>query len=127
MLEPVYSDVIDGHAEVRQVFSIRRLGKVAGCFIRDGTVSRASLVRVHREEQVLADTKVDSLRRFTDDVREVQTGYECGIGLEGFEDFQEGDVLESYHREAGRPVVVRRTRSAGDRTSSGKGGSASGE
>jgi translation initiation factor IF-2 len=130
LLEPVYGDVIDGHAEVRQVFRISRRGNVAGCYVRDGAVSRGSLVRVLRDEQVLADTRVDSLRRFTEDVREVQTGYECGISLEGFADFQEGDVLELYHREAGRPAAAKpaprqgpvRARPAGGRTAAAKGG-----
>jgi translation initiation factor IF-2 len=110
MLEPVYSDVVDGHAEVRQVFRISRRGNVAGCFIRDGAANRNSLVRVLRDEQQLAETKMDSLRRFTDDVRDVQAGYECGIALEGFDDFQEGDVLEFYHREAGRRAAAKPSR-----------------
>jgi translation initiation factor IF-2 len=129
MLEPVYSDVIDGHAEVRQVFRISRRGNVAGCHVRDGTVSRSSLVRVLRAEQVLAETRLASLRRFTEDVRDVQAGYECGIVVEGFDDFQEGDVLEFYHREAGRPVAAKPARPAaakparptGARTPSAKG------
>jgi translation initiation factor IF-2 len=112
LLEPVYSDVIDGHAEVRQVFRISRRGNIAGCQVRDGTVSRSSLVRVLRGEEMLAETKLDSLRRFTEDVREVQAGYECGIALEGFGDFQEGDVFEFYHREAGRPALARPSRPA---------------
>jgi translation initiation factor IF-2 len=113
LLEPVYSDVIDGHAEVRQVFRISRRGNIAGCYVRDGTAGRASLVRVLRDEQVMAETRVASLRRFTEDVREVQVDHECGIALEGFEDFQEGDVLEFYHREAGRPAGVKPARPAG--------------
>jgi len=121
MLEPVYSDVIDGHAEVRQVFRISRRGNVAGCHVRDGAVSRSSLVRVLRAEQVLAETRLTSLRRFTEDVRDVQAGYECGIVVEGFDDFQEGDVLEFYHREAGRPVGAKPARPAGSRTPSAKG------
>jgi translation initiation factor IF-2 len=113
LLEPVYSDVIDGHAEMRKVFRISRRGNVAGCYVRDGAVSRGSLVRVLRDEQVLAETRADSLRRFTEDVHDVQAGYECGIGLEGFDDFQEGDVLEFYHREAGRPAAAKPARPAG--------------
>jgi translation initiation factor IF-2 len=113
LLEPVYSDVIDGHAEVRQVFRISRRGNIAGCYVRDGTAGRGSLVRVLRDEQVMAETRVASLRRFTEDVREVQVDHECGIALEGFEDFQEGDVLEFYHREAGRPAGVKPARAAG--------------
>jgi len=126
LLEPVYSDVIDGHAEVRQVFRISRRGNIAGCFVRDGSAGRSSLVRLLRDEQVLADTRLASLRRFTEDVREVQAGYECGIALEGFEDFQEGDVLEFYHREAGRPARPARPASGTARPASGTARPASG-
>ena len=97
--EPVFKDVVDGHAEVRQVFKISRQGNIAGCFVRDGTVTRNSLVRVMRGSEVVAESDISSLRRFKDDVREVQSGYECGITLTNFDDFQEGDVLEFYHRE----------------------------
>jgi len=115
LLEPVFSDVIDGHAEVRQVFRISRRGNVAGCYVRDGTIGRSSLVRLLRNEQTLAETRIESLRRFTEDVREVQAGYECGIALEGFDDFQEGDVMEFYHREAGRPPAAKPARPASGR------------
>ncbi len=99
MLAPVYKDVIDGHAEVRQVFKIRRRGNIAGCMVLDGTLHRNDQVRVLRGGQPIADVKCETVRRFTEDVREVQSGYECGIGLEGFDDFQEADQLEFYHRE----------------------------
>jgi translation initiation factor IF-2 len=99
MLAPVYKDVIDGHAEVRQVFKISRRGNIAGCMVLDGTLHRSDLVRVMRAGQPVTDTKCDSLRRFQDDVREVASGYECGIQLEGFDGYQEGDVLEFYHKE----------------------------
>jgi len=124
LLEPVYSDVIDGHAEVRQIFRISRRGNVIGCYVRDGAVSRGSLVRVLRDEQVLAETRMDSLRRFTEDVRDVQAGYECGIALEGFDDFQEGDVLEFYHREAGRPAAAKPSRPTAAKPSRPAGGPA---
>ena len=103
MLDPTFEDVVTGHAEVRQVFQIRRRGQVAGCYVRDGTLSRSDQVRVLRGEEQLADTKVESLRRFQEDVREVQTGFECGITVEDFSDFQEGDVLEFYHVEQQQP------------------------
>jgi len=99
MHEPVFKDVIDGHIEVRQVFKVSRLGNIAGCFVRDGTVTRNSLVRVTRGDEIVAETTISSLRRFKDDVREVQAGYECGVTLANFDAFQEGDVLEFYHRE----------------------------
>jgi translation initiation factor IF-2 len=97
--EPVFKDAVDGHAEVRQVFKVSRQGNIAGCFVRDGTVTRNLLVRVTRSGEVIAETDMSSLRRFKDDVREVQAGYECGITLTNFDAFQEGDVLEFYHRE----------------------------
>jgi translation initiation factor IF-2 len=97
--EPVFRDVVDGHIEVRQVFKISRQGNIAGCYVREGTVNRNSLVRVMRGSEVVAESEISSLRRFKDDVREVAAGYECGITLHNFDDFQEGDVLEFYHRE----------------------------
>ncbi len=97
--EPVFRDVVDGHVEVRQVFKISRQGNIAGCYVREGTVNRNSLVRVMRGNGVIAEGEISSLRRFKDDVREVAAGYECGITLNNFDDFREGDVLEVYHRE----------------------------
>jgi translation initiation factor IF-2 len=99
LYEPVFVDVVDGHAEVRQIFKISRRGNFAGCYVLDGTLHRSNLVRVKRGDQVIADTRCDSLKRFQDDVREVATGYECGIGLESFDDYEEGDILEFYHKE----------------------------
>ncbi|MGE0058435.1 MAG: translation initiation factor IF-2 [Dehalococcoidia bacterium] len=98
MLEPVYGDVTDGHAEVRQIFKISRLGNIAGCQVLDGTIHRNDLVRVMRGGQMIAETKCESLKRFTDDVREVATGYECGIELE-FDKILVGDIFEFYHKE----------------------------
>ena len=99
MLEPVFVDVVGGHAEVRQIFRISRLGNIAGCYVLDGSLLRSDLVRVIREGETLADTRCASLKRFQEDVREVQTGYECGIQLESFDAIKEGDILEFYHRE----------------------------
>jgi translation initiation factor IF-2 len=99
MLEPTYVDVGTGQAEVREVFQVRRRAQVAGCYVREGAITRSDLVRVLRGDEVLADTKIASLRRFQDDVRDVQAGFECGIVLEGFSEFQQGDVLELYRRE----------------------------
>ena len=97
--EPVYKDVIEGQVEVRQVFKISRQGNIAGCFVRDGTVTRGALVRVLRGDEVIVETDVAALRRFKDDVREVQAGYECGVSLTNFDAFVEGDILVFYHRE----------------------------
>jgi translation initiation factor IF-2 len=98
MLEPVLREVVDGHAEVRQVFRVRR-GRVAGCYVRDGVVTRNAPLRVLRDGDVIHTSRVSSLRRFQDDAREVQAGYECGVGIDGFDNIQEGDILEVFHEE----------------------------
>jgi translation initiation factor IF-2 len=99
LLEPEYEDVIIGHAEVRATFSIRRRGKVAGCYITDGEVTRNAHVRVLRDDEELFDSRLDSLKRFQEDVTEVKAGFECGISIAGFDDFREGDVFEFYKQE----------------------------
>jgi translation initiation factor IF-2 len=99
MLEPVYEDVVVGHAEVRAIFSIRRKGKVAGCYVTDGEVTRNAMVRVLRAGDEIFNGSLDSLRRFQEDVAEVKAGFECGISVAGFDDFEEGDVLEFYRRQ----------------------------
>ncbi|MCH7484918.1 MAG: translation initiation factor IF-2 [Chloroflexi bacterium] len=98
LMEPVFQDVIDGHAEVRAMFKVRG-GKISGCMVTDGLVRRNSLVRVLRDGVMIHESKVSSLRRFKDDVREVANGLECGIGVEGFDTFEEGDVIEAFHTE----------------------------
>lgn len=100
MLEPVYEKVVTGHADVRQVFRIgRRGGNVAGCYVTDGEVTRNARVRVMRAGKQIFEGHLDSLRRFKDDVSEVRAGFECGIGIAGFDDVQEGDVLEFYKEQ----------------------------
>jgi translation initiation factor IF-2 len=98
MLEPVYVEVVEGRAEVRQVFRVRG-GRIAGCYVRDGVVTRGASARVLRQDEVIHTSRVASLRRFQEDVKEVQAGYECGVGIEGFQDFQEDDVIELYSRQ----------------------------
>ena len=100
MLEPSYVDVTEGQAEVRAIFSAGKKGKVAGLYVTEGKVSRGAMVRVWRGGQVVTESTISSLRRFKDDVREVSAGYECGVGIQGFENFEVGDILESYHKEA---------------------------
>jgi translation initiation factor IF-2 len=100
MLEPTIVEVIEGRAEVRQVFSAGKGTKVAGSYITEGKVNRNSPVRVIRKSKILSDTTVLSMRRFKDDVREVAAGFECGIGLKDFNDFQVGDILEFYRKQA---------------------------
>jgi translation initiation factor IF-2 len=100
LLEPEYADKVIGHAEVRAVFKLGRRGQVAGSFIRDGQITRNALARVIRNEKILHDNgKISSLKRFQEDVREVATGFECGIGVEGFNNFEEGDVIEAFVKE----------------------------
>jgi translation initiation factor IF-2 len=99
MLEPEYAEVIDGHAEVREVFSAGKKGSVAGSYIKDGKVKRGSKVRVKRENKTVAETTISSLRRFKDDVKEVAAGYECGIVLDNYDQFQVGDIFECYSLE----------------------------
>ncbi len=99
LLEPVYKDVVSGHAEVRAVFTIPRMGKIAGVYVADGQITRNSLARISRNDQPVYAGRVSSLKRFTEDVREVREGFECGVGLEGFRDFEEGDMIEFFKKE----------------------------
>lgn len=99
MLEPVYIDVVDGQAEVRATFAAGKKGKVAGILVKEGKVTRDSLVRILRRGEVVIESRVSSLRRFKEDVREVLAGLECGVGIEGFIDFQIGDIIQFYHKE----------------------------
>jgi len=99
MLEPTYVDVVIGEAEVREVFQIPRIGAIAGCYVRNGEVRRNARAKVLRGEEELFDGHVSSLKRFKKDAREVRAGFECGIGLEGFHDFAEGDIIQFYVKE----------------------------
>lgn len=99
LLEPVYADVVTGHAEVRAIFRISQRGKVAGVYVIDGQVNRNALARISRNGEVVYNGRVSSLKRFTEDVKEVNAGFECGVGLEDFGEFVEGDIIEFYRRE----------------------------
>jgi translation initiation factor IF-2 len=100
MLEPVYADKTIGVAEVRQVFRISKIGTIAGCMIKEGEARRNAKARVRRGSQILASNQtVSSLKRMQEDVREVRTGFECGIGLSDFEAFETGDIIEFYVSE----------------------------
>lgn len=97
LLEPEYAPKVIGHAEVRQVFRISRVGAIAGCYIRDGEARRNAKARVKRgKEYLIEETGVSSLKRFDDDVREVRAGFECGVGLNKFNDYEEGDIIEFF-------------------------------
>jgi translation initiation factor IF-2 len=100
LLKPVMKEVILGQAEVRQLFKVSRLGSIAGSHVIEGKLTRNSMVRVIRDGTVILDNgRIDSLKRFKDDVREVLTGYECGILLENYNDLHEGDIIEAYAME----------------------------
>ncbi len=97
LLEPTLKEKILGRAEVRQTFQISRIGTIAGCYVVDGIISRTSDgIRIIRDNIVVYDGKLSSLKRFKDDVKEVQTGYECGITIENYNDLKVGDILENY-------------------------------
>jgi translation initiation factor IF-2 len=99
LLDPVYKENVIGRATVKELFHIPKVGAVAGCSVTDGHVERNARARLLRDEVVVSDGKIASLRRFKDDVKEVQTGYECGISLENFQDIKPGDVFEVYQVE----------------------------
>ncbi len=105
MLSPEAREEFIGYAEIRQVFSVTKVGKVAGCRITEGVVKRGAGVRLLRDNRVIYEGNLKTLKRFKDEVREVKDGYECGISLENWEDIQEGDVLECYEvREVQRTL-----------------------
>jgi len=95
LLEPELRENVIGHAEVRQVFDLTK-GMVAGCMVTDGRIARTARARVLRRKQPIYDGGISTLRRFKDDVREVASGFECGIGLTDFQDLKPGDVIETY-------------------------------
>ena len=99
LLGAIRREVSTGSAEVRQVFRIPKLGSVAGSYVVEGTIIRNSLVRLVRDEVMIFEGRISSLKRFKEDAKEVQAGYECGIGLENFHDLQDGDIIETYRIE----------------------------
>ena len=105
LLEPVFKENTIGRVDVKETFHVPRIGVVAGCQVSDGHVERNAHVRLLRDDVVVFDGKIGSLRRFKDDVKDVQTGYECGIGLENFQDIKPGDVLEVYQMEEVAPEL----------------------
>jgi translation initiation factor IF-2 len=99
LLEPEYKEVVQGRAEVRELFKVPKVGTIAGCYVTDGKIMRSNNVKLVRDSVAVFDGKILSLRRFKDDAREVQAGFECGISIEGFNDIHPGDVIESYITE----------------------------
>jgi len=104
LLEPTYTDVVIGEAEVRATFNVPKVGTVAGCYVRQGEARRNARARVFRGEVPLYEGHVASLKRFDKDVREVRTGFECGVGLEDFHEFAISDVIQFYVKERQEPV-----------------------
>jgi len=96
MLAPTVSEEVTSTVEVRDIFKISKVGTIAGCFVREGKINRNSRVRLVRDAIQIFDGTLASLKRFKDDVREVEQGFECGISLENFNDVKVGDVIESY-------------------------------
>ena len=96
MLDPEFEEVVIGNAEVRQTFKVSNVGTIAGCYVTDGKIARNSIVRVIRDNVVLHEGTLISLKRFKDDAKEVAHGYECGVQIEGFNDIKEGDIIEAH-------------------------------
>jgi len=96
LLEPEYKEVVQGRAEVRELFKVPKIGTIAGCYVTDGKITRTNKLKLVRDSVVVFDGKILSLKRFKDDAREVATGFECGISIEGFNDIHPGDVIEAY-------------------------------
>ena len=99
MLAPKYREAVIGHAEVRQTYKVSAIGTIAGCYVKDGKVTRDSKVRVLRDNIVIYEGEIGSLQRFKDSVKEVAQNYECGMSIDKFNDIKEGDIFECYVME----------------------------
>ena len=104
LLEPTYNEVIDGRVEIRQTFQSSKVGTIGGGYVTKGKIVRNHPVRVIRQNVIVFDGKLDSLKRFKDDVKEVSAGFECGLNIEGYNDIKVGDIIEGYEQ-----VAVKRT------------------
>jgi translation initiation factor IF-2 len=98
MLKPEIKEEVSGEAEVRVIFRVPKQGAVAGCYVQSGTVERKAKARVYRNGIEVAESKVITLKRFKEDVTEVRSGFECGIGLDNFDDYKEGDVIAFFRQ-----------------------------
>ena len=99
MFAPVYEENIIGNLVIRQLFKASSVGVIAGCFVSDGEIRRNAKVRVKRGDKLLFDGELLSLKRFKDEAKDVKAGFECGVVLDGFSDFQVDDILEAYVME----------------------------
>jgi translation initiation factor IF-2 len=105
LLEPVFREVVSGHAEVRETFKVPKIGSIAGCHVTEGVVHRNSLARLLRDNVVVYEGKISSLRRFKDDASEVRAGFDCGIALDRYQDVKPGDVIQAYAKEEVAPEL----------------------
>jgi translation initiation factor IF-2 len=105
MMSSTFEERVLGRAEVRQTFNVPKVGTIAGCYVTDGKIERGQLIRVVRDGVVIYDGKIASLRRYKDDAKEVPSGYECGIGIERFNDIKVADILECYYMEEVKPEI----------------------
>ena len=96
LLDPILEERVTGHAEIREIFNLSKQGKIAGCLVNDGKAVRGHNIRVKREDEIVFETTITSLKRFKDDVKEVASGFECGIGFENMEDIKQGDTIEIF-------------------------------
>ena len=99
VLAPQIVEKVMGAAEVRNTFSVPKMGVIAGCFVKNGKIQRSNMLRLVRDGKIIFEGKVGSLRRFKDDAKEVAEGFECGIGIDGFNDLKNGDVIEAFIKE----------------------------
>ena len=99
MLAPKFREALIGHAEVRQTYKVSGVGTIAGCYVQDGKIQRGCQVRIVRDGVVIHEGELSSLQRFKDAVKEVASGYECGIGIEKFNDIKDGDIIECFVME----------------------------
>ena len=99
MLDPIYEEKVIGHAEVRQTYKASGVGTIAGSYVLDGILKRNCTVRITREGEQIFEGNLASLKRFKDDVKEVKSGFECGLVMENFNDIKEGDLIEAYVME----------------------------
>jgi len=105
LLEPIYSENIIGRADIKAIFHVSKVGTIAGCYVTDGRIERGAKVRLLRDDVVVFNGKISSLKRFKDDVKDVPSGFECGVGLENYDDIKPGDVLEVYTLEEIKPEL----------------------
>jgi translation initiation factor IF-2 len=106
LLEPKFQEVFQGRAEVRETFKVPKAGTIAGCMVVDGVIPRTASIRLLRDNRVILEGKIASLRHFKNDVSEVRQGFECGIGIEKFQDIKVGDVIEAFKVEKLEPALA---------------------